>query len=138
MDDRPESRSGRFPLNASLWRQTAAGLIFAAVAVSGCEAASELQRQVKFGIESAERGLWQEAIFRWKRALDINPYSAIVHNNMAVAYETLGEFDEAAKSYEKALQYSKNRYEEIRENYEQFMAFYSIYRQTVDDEAAPD
>jgi tetratricopeptide (TPR) repeat protein len=99
--------------------------------VFGCGAAhSELQRQVKFGIEAAQMGLWQEAMFRWQRALAINPYSAIVHNNMAVAYETLGQFDEAAKAYEKALAYSKNRHEEIRENYEQFMAFYSVYRQS--------
>ncbi|MBI4161770.1 MAG: tetratricopeptide repeat protein [Acidobacteria bacterium] len=93
-----------------------------------------LQRQTEFGIELARKGLWQEAIFRWKRSLAINPYSAILHNNLAVAYETLGRYDEAAREYERALELGRNRYEEIRENYESFMAFYSVYRESRPEE----
>lgn len=90
---------------------------------------STIQKQVEFGIESAQRGLWNEAIFRWKKSLKINPYSPILHNNLAVAYETLGRYEEAAKEYEKALEFGRNRFKDIRENYEQFMAFYSVYNQ---------
>ena len=90
---------------------------------------STIQKQVEFGIESAQKGLWNEAIFRWKRSLKINPYSPILHNNLAVAYETLGRYEEAAKEYEKALEFGRNRFKDIRENYEQFMAFYSVYNQ---------
>ncbi|MCZ6670590.1 MAG: tetratricopeptide repeat protein [Acidobacteria bacterium] len=91
---------------------------------------STIQKQVEFGIESAQKGLWNEAIFRWKKSLKINPYSPILHNNLAVAYETLGRYEEAAKEYEKALEFGRNRFKDIRENYEQFMAFYSVYNQS--------
>ena len=96
---------------------------------------STIQKQVEFGIESAQKGLWNEAIFRWKRSLKINPYSPVLHNNLAVAYETLGRYEEAAKEYEKALEFGRNRFKDIRENYEQFMAFYSVYNQNRREES---
>ena len=97
--------------------------------LTGCGATgSNFQRQTEFGIESAQKGLWNEAIFRWNRSLEINPYNPLLHNNLAVAYESLGQFDQAAEAYERALELGRNRYDAIRQNYELFMAFYSVYR----------
>ncbi len=84
----------------------------------GC-GASQTQSQLHFGILSAQKDLWDEAIFRWKKTLEIDPDSAAAHNNLAVAYEKKGFWEEAKKEYELALKLSpKNEY--IQSNYERF------------------
>ena len=57
------------------------------------------QSQLNFGIEAAKKDLWDEAIFRWKKVLSTNPNSAAAHNNLAVAYEKKGLWEEAKKEY---------------------------------------
>src|SRR5690606_3171967 len=47
----------------------------------------EAKKQVEFGVQVAERGLWREAIFRWERATQLDPTYAAAFNNLAVAYE---------------------------------------------------
>ena len=64
---------------------------------------SEAQAQVDFGIEVARRGLWNEAIFRWERAIDIDPTYAQAWNNLAIAFEQQGLLDQAREAYETAL-----------------------------------
>ncbi len=77
------------------------------------------QDEVKFGIEAAQKGLWDEAIFRWERTLQSNPNSPAAHNNLAVAYEKKGDFDKAENEYKKALELSpENEY--IQSNYKKF------------------
>lgn len=77
-----------------------------------------LQRtQIKFGITAAQKELWEEAIFRWERALQVNPNSAAAHNNLAVAYEKKGLLEKAQEEYEKALKLSPNN-KYIKANYE--------------------
>jgi len=77
------------------------------------------QSQLHFGILAAQRNLWDEAIFRWKKAVQLEPNSSSAHNNLAVAYEKQGLWEEARKEYEKALELSpKNEY--IQANYEKF------------------
>lgn len=63
---------------------------------------SDAKRQVEFGIEVAERGLWREATYRWNRAVEIDPTYAAAWNNLAIAYEHAGKFDDARKAYEQA------------------------------------
>ena len=63
---------------------------------------SAAKRQVEFGIEVAERGLWREATYRWNRAVEIDPTYAAAWNNLAIAYEHAGKFDDARKAYEQA------------------------------------
>ena len=60
-------------------------------------------RQVAFGLKVAQKGLWQEARFRFERAVELDPGNAAALNDLAVALEQMGEFDEARKAYEKAL-----------------------------------
>ena len=44
-----------------------------AVATPHADARSDAKAQVEFGIEVALRGLWQEAMYRWQRAIELDP-----------------------------------------------------------------
>jgi len=86
--------------------------------LAGCSQ-SYKSSQIQFGIFAAQNQLWDEAIFRWKKAVQLNPESAAAHNNLAVAYEKKGLLDEAEKEYETALKLDpKNSY--IKANLENF------------------
>lgn len=86
-----------------------------AITLVGC-AASFQKDQLNFGIQAAQRDLWDEAIFRWKKVLNMQPDSAAAHNNLAVAYEKKGLLEEAEIAYQAALKLSpKNDY--IQANY---------------------
>jgi len=80
---------------------------------------SEARAQVEFGIAVAMKGLWKEAIYRWERAIVLDPTYAAAHNNLAIAYEHEGQFDKAKDAYEKALKLDpKNAF--IKQNLEYF------------------
>lgn len=81
---------------------------------------SDARAQVDFGIEVARRGLWKEAIFRWERALDLDPTYAEAWNNLAVAFEQQGMLDEAREAYETALDLDPNNLT-IEQNYDLFL-----------------
>jgi Tfp pilus assembly protein PilF len=82
-------------------------------------ATSPPQSQLHFGILAAQNDLWDEAIFRWKKAVELEPESPSAHNNLAVAYEQKGLWEEARKEYEIAFELNpKNEY--IQSNYERF------------------
>jgi type IV pilus assembly protein PilF len=83
------------------------------------DARSDAKSHVEFGIDVAQRGLWREAIYRWERALEIDPTYAAALNNLAVAYEHEGQLDKARKAYERALELDPNN-TQIRQNYELF------------------
>jgi len=75
--------------------------------------------EVVFGIEVAERGLWREALYRWEKAVELDPQYAAAYNNLAIAYEHEGMFEKARQAYERAAQLDpKNTY--VRQNYEFF------------------
>jgi len=86
--------------------------------LSGC-ASSLNQSQLRFGIQAAQKDLWDEAIFRWEKFLKSNPNSVSAHNNLAVAYEKKGLLDKAKKEYEEALKISPGD-KHIKSNYEKF------------------
>ena len=78
---------------------------------------------MEFGIEVARQGLWREAIFRWEKAVELDPDNASARNNLAVAYEQDGQFELAEQEYERALDLdTDNMY--IRQNYELFREAY--------------
>jgi len=86
-----------------------------------------VQDQLRFGIDMAKRGLWNEALFRFSKVLETRPGDVRVLNNMAVAYEAIGEFDLALEHYKRALEGdSGNR--DLRRNYAQFVEFYESLR----------
>ena len=83
------------------------------------DARSEARSQVDFGIDVAQRGLWREAIYRWQKAVELDPTYAAAYNDLAVAYEHEGQLDKARQAYDKALQFEPNN-AQIRQNYELF------------------
>jgi Flp pilus assembly protein TadD len=83
------------------------------------DARSDAKVQVAFGIDVARRGLWREAIYRWEKAVQIDPTYAAAYNDLAVAYEHEGQLDKAREAYEKALAIEPDN-PIIRQNYELF------------------
>ena len=77
------------------------------------------RRQVDFGIQVAERGLWREAAYRWRRAVDIDPAYAAAWNNLAVAHEHSGDFEAAREAYDRAIELDPDN-RTIQQNYDLF------------------
>jgi Tfp pilus assembly protein PilF len=99
-----------------------AGVAFAVMAVAlpaFADARSDARAQVEFGIDVAGRGLWREAIYRWQKAVELDPNYAAAHNDLAVAYEHEGQLAKARVAYEKALAIEPNNVQ-IRQNYDLF------------------
>src|SRR5437773_2407602 len=98
-----------------------------AVLVAGCSHHADMTRpstQDNFGVQMAKMSLWREALFRFRRAVEINPSDAMAHNNLAVAYEANGDFDSARKEYLEALKLDRsNAY--IQKNYSRYVEFLS-------------
>ena len=84
---------------------------------------SQSKKQVAFGIQVARQGMWREAIFRWQKAVELDPDNASARNNLAVAYEQNGEFETAEQEYERALDLNPDSVH-IRQNYELFREAY--------------
>lgn len=90
-------------------------------------AAGAGKKQLGFGTEMAARGLWAEAHFRFVRADTLEPNNPRTLNNLAVASEALGRFEEAVGYYRRALELSPSD-REIRSNYDRFLGFYEAFR----------
>src|SRR5207245_5282653 len=83
--------------------------------------------QDNFGVQMAKINLWREALFRFQRAVEINPSDARAHNNLAVAFEANGDYERARKEYLEALKLDRsNQY--IQKNYSRFVEFLSRNR----------
>jgi Flp pilus assembly protein TadD len=76
-------------------------------------------RQIDFGLKVAQKGLWQEARFRFERAAKADPQNAAALNDLAVALEQMGDFAGARQAYEKALELKPND-TYIQQNYDLF------------------
>lgn len=101
------------------WGSGLVGLMLAASAPLLADARSDAKAQVDFGINVAQRGLWREAIYRWERAIQIDPTYAAAYNDLAVAYEHEGQLEKARQAYEKAIELQPDS-AQIRQNYELF------------------
>ena len=80
----------------------AAAFVFSLLFVASAAAAedrSAAKEQVDFGIKVAQSGLWREALYRWERAVELDPTYPEAWNNLAIAYEHAGKFDDARKAY---------------------------------------
>ena len=87
---------------------------------------SEASKQLEFGVKMALKGSWREAAFRFEKAVKADSKSAEAYNDLAVAHETLGEYEGAREAYEKALSLDPD-HEKIRANYDLFMNFYNLH-----------
>jgi len=98
-----------------------AALVVVAVVATPAEAGDRkaAKAQVDFGIRVAQQGLWREAVYRWERAVELDPTYAAAFNNLAIAYEAQGRVDKAKAAYEKAVALApKNTF--IRQNFDLF------------------
>ena len=96
-----------------------AALLMTTAAPIAADVRSDAKKQVDFGIDVAQKGLWNEAIFWWEKAVKLDPTYAAAHNNLAIGYEHRGELDKARQAYEKALELEPNN-TLIKQNYELF------------------
>src|SRR6476619_5418453 len=94
-------------------------LLGTAATALAADARSDAKKQVQFGIAVAQKGLWREAIYRWERAVQIDPKYAEALNDLAIAYEHEGDLDKARMAYEKALDLQPDN-AQIKQNYELF------------------
>lgn len=83
---------------------------------------SDADTQRRFGVRMAKMNLWREAMFRFRRATQIEPENAMAHNNLAVAYEATGDFEAAAREYREALRLDRSN-EHIQKNYSRYVEF---------------
>lgn len=98
-------------------------------AITHCSASIPTD-QLRFGVEAAKLDLWDEAIFRWKKVLQVDPNSASAHNNLAVAYEKKSLWEEAKNEYELALKFRPDD-KHINSNYQQFMKRYEARKDEI-------
>jgi superkiller protein 3 len=94
-------------------------LLATPVIARAADARAESKQEVEFGIKVAQSGLWNEALYRWQKAVELDPTYAAAWNNLAIAYEHEGKFEEAKKAYEKALLLDPKNLM-IRQNYDLF------------------
>jgi Flp pilus assembly protein TadD len=101
----------------------AVALVVLCVAPIMADKRADAKAQVEFGVLVARRGLWKEALFRWKQAVVIDPTYVAAWNDLAIAYEQLGQFSSAREAYDKALQLAPND-ATVRQNYDMFRDLY--------------
>src|SRR5437016_6646102 len=110
-------------MNRRIVNRTAAFFVtavaIAATSSAAADARTDAKAQVAFGINVAQRGLWREAIYRWEKAVELDPTYASAFNDLAIGYEHEGQLDKARRAYEKALELEPNN-NEIRQNFELF------------------
>jgi Tfp pilus assembly protein PilF len=94
-------------------------LLLTAGAALAADGQKRARAEVEFGIEVAQKGLWREAMYRWEKAVELDPRYVAAYNNLAIAYEHEGMFDKARQAYEKAAQLDPNN-TFVRQNYEFF------------------
>jgi len=94
------------------------------------------KEQMRFGVAAAQQGLWREAIFRWEKLVKMEPDNPRVRNNLAVAYESIGNLDAARGAYREALRLAPGS-KEIRDNYNSFLELCKSVRDCADSDAAP-
>ena len=95
-------------INVLRYSQLALVAILLCWVLSGCAIISRdvtrTEAYNRFAIKAAQAQLWNEAVFRWKQVINIDPEDAKAHNNLGVAYEALGNIEEAIASYQRAAE----------------------------------
>jgi tetratricopeptide (TPR) repeat protein len=88
--------------------------------------AKQAEEEMEFGFKAARRGYWQEALERFELADELTPRQPRILNNIAVALEANGRFDEARTTYETALALDPSS-SALRKNFDRFKEFYATH-----------
>jgi Flp pilus assembly protein TadD len=82
-------------------------LLGTSAAPLAADARSDAKKQVQFGIAVAQRGLWREAIYRWERAVQIDPKYAEALNDLRIAYEHEGDLEKRGSRMKRRWSWSR-------------------------------
>jgi tetratricopeptide (TPR) repeat protein len=93
---------------------------------AGDPAGKQAKNDMKWGVDAAKHGYWLEALNRFQRVNQVMPDRSHVLNNIAVALEASGQFEDALLTYETALAIAPND-RVLRRNYSQFKEFYDSH-----------
>lgn len=121
------------------WRNVlVAGIV---VLLAGCASSgrdlSKARDEMEVGVEAGQRGYWREALFRFERAQKASPDDPEVLNNVAVALEAVGRYDDALATYKKALAVAPKN-QTLRRNYARFAEFFTSFARGVKPKGEPD
>jgi Tfp pilus assembly protein PilF len=113
---------------------TPGSLLLAALLLCGCATAKKPNESWKgekaYGARMARSGFWHEALFRFEKAAELHPDDAEIQNDLAVAYESVGDTAHALAAYKRALELAPTD-QKIKRNYARFAEYYtSIQRAT--------
>lgn len=98
----------------------------AAEVVAADNPAKEASADMEFGYKAAKRGYWQEALMRFEHANELTPGQPRILNNLAVAQEANGLYEEALLTYQTGLAIDpKNN--ALQRNYTRFQEFYASF-----------
>ena len=101
-------------------------VFFAGAAVAGNPASKEAAADMEWGYKAGRHGYWQEALMRFLHANELTPDQPRILNNVAVAQEANGLYEEALLTYQEGLAIAPNN-DALRRNYMRFQEFYSTY-----------
>ncbi|MFV2071566.1 MAG: tetratricopeptide repeat protein [Thermoanaerobaculales bacterium] len=95
-------------------------------AVGGDSRSKEARHDMEWGFKAARRGYWQLALQRFEHANELTPDQPRILNNIAVAQEANGLFEEALLTYQTGLAIApKDR--ALHRNYTRFKEFYESF-----------
>lgn len=100
-------------------------ILILVVVFGGCSAKKVYKSEFDFANKMAQEGLWKEAHYRWKEILAEGKEGAAIYNNIAVALEHMGRFEEAEESYKKALALAPNN-STIQSNYDKLKKLLNV------------
>jgi tetratricopeptide (TPR) repeat protein len=115
-------------------------VVLGAVMAGACATtgpAGSADREMRAGVRAAVREYWQEAHFRFARARRLEPDNPKILNNMAVALEALGRYEEALEVYKEALQKAPSN-SALKRNHSRFAEFYTSLARGVTPKEAGD
>ena len=95
--------------------------------------AKQAEEELEFGYKAARRGYWQEALERFELADELTPNQPRILNNIAVALEANGRFDEARVAYQAALALDP-RNSALMKNFQRFQEFYATFVAVEEDD----
>jgi tetratricopeptide (TPR) repeat protein len=93
-------------------------LTLCVVWTAGC-AVNRYRSDFEFANKLATEGLWKEAYYRWQKVLATKGDSAALHNNLAVALESMERAPEAEQEYQLAMRLAPGD-SMIQSNYDRF------------------